>query len=66
MVLDIAIFFPDRKQPVVHSLTNVYEHLLGPHRQPSPLYYFNSLINAAGELNGKLLAPPRPAGRKHQ
>ncbi len=57
-VLDIAIFFASCKKPAVRSLSNVYQQLLGPHRQPSPLYYFNSLINAAGRLDENTLARP--------
>jgi hypothetical protein len=57
-VLDIAIFFPGQKQPVVRSLAYIYQQLLGPHRKPSPVYYFHSLINATTGLNETTLARP--------
>ena len=57
-ILDIALFFPGRQEPAIRSLANLYEQLLSQHRKPSPLYYFNSLINAISGLKASLLAPP--------
>ena len=56
-ILDIALFFPGRQAPEIRSLANLYKQLLSPHRKPSPLYYFNSLINAVSGLKAADLAP---------
>jgi hypothetical protein len=56
-ILDLALFFPGREKPVIRSLTNLYRQLLAPHRKPSPLYYFNSLINTISGLEEATLEP---------
>ncbi len=55
-MLDIGIFFPERKTPVIRSLSNRYQQLLTSTRTPSNIYYFNSLINAITELKITTLA----------
>ncbi len=55
-LLDIGIFFPKLKAPVVRSLSNRFQQLLTSTRTPSNIYYFNSLINAITELKITTLA----------
>jgi len=54
-VLDIALFFPGRQEPKIKALSNVYEQLLSSTRKPSPLYYFNSVINAIAPMPAETL-----------
>ncbi len=54
-VLDIALFSPGRKTPKIKALSNVYEQLLSSTRRPSPLYYFNSVINAIAPMPAEIL-----------
>ena len=55
-MLDIGIFFADRSDPAIRSLSNTYKQLLTTTRKPSNLYYFNSLINAVTKLKTDTLA----------
>jgi len=55
-MLDIGIFFADRSDPAIRSLSNTHQQLLTSTRKPSNIYYFNSLINAVAELKTETLA----------
>ncbi len=55
-MLDIGIFFAERSDPVIRSLSDTHQQLLTSTRKPSNIYYFNSLINAVAELKTGTLA----------